>query len=64
MPAVITDGFVTSWIKLVYMLVKFVSLEGTMQVSLVARSSAVFEVSHIGRSFTRLHPELVHPTAD
>jgi hypothetical protein len=46
------------------MLVTFVSLEGTMQVSLVARSSAVFEVSHIGRSFTRLHPELVHPTAD
>jgi hypothetical protein len=35
-----------------------------MQVSLAAHSSAVFEVSHIGRSFTRLHPELVHSTAD
>jgi hypothetical protein len=40
-----------------------VSSEAMMQVRLLTRSSAVVEVSHIGRTLLRLPPKLIHSTA-
>jgi hypothetical protein len=40
-----------------------VSSEATMQVRLLTRSSAVVEVSHIGRTLLCLPPKLIHSTA-